>query len=408
VETITGIIKEIWNLFMAMSAYLVFGFLVAGIVRIFLKPEKIFKHLGNRGFSSILKAVLFGVPLPLCSCGVLPPAAGLYKSGAGKGATLAFLISTPTTGIDSILATYGLMGGIFMLFRILASVVIGFVAGIISDIFSGKQDRSVIKQVPAVNERLSGAWIKEVLRYGFGEIYQSTARWIFLGVIMGGLISYLVPEQILSMYSSNRWMTYLIMLVVGLPLYVCATGSIPIAASLAAKGISPGACLVFLIAGPATNTVTMFFVGKTLGKKQLAIYLGSIVIGAVLFGLLLDKLSFSFNVGIHPLHHSHNKLMETLSLMSSLILIGVFFVSIFNQTKTKFLKTKGNFCFVYKVPDISCQGCVRNIKNILLSENGIRSVKVDIKNKQVRICADFNDQKKLKQLLAQAGYPVSE
>jgi len=406
VETLTGIIKEIWNLFMAMSVYLVFGFLVAGIVSVFLKPEKIFRHFGNSGFSSILKAVLFGVPLPLCSCGVLPPAAGLYKSGASKGSTLAFLISTPTTGIDSIIATYGLMGGIFMILRILASVVIGIVAGIVSDIFSGEKDTAFVKQVPEISCSSSGAWIKEALRFGFVEVYQSTARWIFLGVIIGGLISYLVPENILSMYAGNRWMTYLIMLVVGLPLYVCATGSIPIAASLAAKGISPGACLVFLIAGPATNTVTMLFVGKTLGKKHLIIYLVSIVLGALIFGLLLDNILINYNLSIQPFHHSHNKLFEVLSLVCSFVLIGISIVSVFTHMLST--RKKGSFCFVYNVPDISCQNCVRNIKNVLLTESGIKSVKVDVKSKKVTICADFNDDKKLKQLLDQAGYPASE
>jgi len=227
-----------------MSPYLLVGFIVAGFLSFFIKKEIIFRHLGKPGFLSVFKAVLFGVPLPICSCGVIPPAATLHKSGASNGSVVAFLISTPTTGIDSIIATYGLLGGIFMFFRLAASVFIGLIAGIIIDVF---QKNEKISKKTDFQRDFSCQELTplEGLKYAFTELYASVAKWIFWGVLIGGAISYLVPDGFLSGKIGSRYLEYFFMLAAGIPLYVCATGSIPIVASLIAKGMSAGAGLIF-------------------------------------------------------------------------------------------------------------------------------------------------------------------
>ncbi|MCM8788237.1 MAG: permease [Candidatus Omnitrophica bacterium] len=404
---IFGIIKEAWNLFLQMSFYLALGFVVSGIISAFFKPETILKHLGRKGIVSVLKAVMLGVPLPLCSCGVLPPAATFYKSGASKGSVVAFLSSTPVTGIDSIFATYGLLGGLFMFCRIIASVLIGIVAGILVDIFS-KEKKSTERQGEQDNFSCSELTIIGRLKYAFTEIYGSIAKWIFWGVLIGGIISYLVPDQFLSVHLGNRYLTYFLMLIIGVPLYVCATGSIPIAASLIAKGISPGAALIFLITGPATNTVTMLFVAKTLGKKSFIIYTITIVIIAFLSAMGLDAIISNYGIRFFEIQHRHNNFL-LVSYISALILIGFAVSFMIDAARKKILlKKKYRYRFVFNVPEISCANCAKKIHNKISSVEGIKIVNVDVKKKRVEICSELSNKEEITRILASIGYPVSE
>lgn len=404
-DLIIGVIKETWILFLQMSFYLVLGFLVAGFIHILLKPQLVFRHLGEKGIPSILKAVLFGVPLPLCSCGVLPPAATLLKSGATKGSVIAFLISTPTTGIDSIFATYGLLGGIFTLFRIVISIIMGFIAGLFTDIFSKQEqqfDQDNLSKISCSETTVAG-----VFRYAFIELYGSIAKWIFWGVLVGGIITYLIPDEFVSGITVNRYLTYLLMLGVGIPLYVCAISSIPIAASLIFKGLSPGAGLIFLIAGPATNTVTMFFVAKTLGKKGFIIYLSTVITGAILSGFLLDTMVINYNINISEVFHRHRD-FSLLSYLSTFLLIGISINSIIVNVKRRIIPGKSKNCFIFNIPNISCVNCAKKIINNLGSLDGVKNVEVDVKKKKVRVCSEFDNKTKIKEKLDSIGYPVSE
>ncbi len=400
---IAGIIRESWYLFMKMSPYLLAGFVVAGFLNFFLKRDVIFRHLGKPGLFSVLKAVLFGVPLPLCSCGVIPPAATLYKSGASRGSVVAFLISTPTTGIDSIFATYGLLGGVFMIFRLAASVFIGLIAGFIVDIFPQKEQiskKEVQEDFYCEESTLIGN-----LKYAFTELYASVAKWIFWGVLIGGFISFFVPDDFFSGKIGNRNFEYIFMLVVGVPLYVCATGSIPIAASLIAKGMSPGAGLIFLITGPATNTVTMLFAGKTLGKRSFIVYIITVVSGSLVAGFILDMLLVNYHINLTESFHKHSD-FSVISYLASFILIVFGIKPFFHSVRAKFSK-QGN-CFDLVVPDISCNSCAERIKNKIGSMEGITGVSVDVKKKKVRICSTLDNREEIKNVLASIGYPVSE
>jgi len=294
---ILGILRESWNLLAEMAPYLIIGFIFAGILHVFISVQRIAKHLGGASFSSVLKATLFGIPLPLCSCGVIPAVASLRRSGASKGATLAFLISTPTTGVDSILATYSLLGPVFTLYRIAASFIAGLVAGLGANVFdrrsteeeSTKEPRCAVCGEPDDgHDHGFGARLRAMIAYSFGELVADIGKWLLIGILIGGVISYFLPAGLITTYLGSPILQMLVMLALSVPLYICATGSLPIAAALIMKGISPGAALVFLIAGPATNAVTVTVVSKTLGRRSLAIYLASIILVSIGMGLLFN------------------------------------------------------------------------------------------------------------------------
>ena len=299
-QALLGILRESWNLLAEMSPYLLAGFIFAGILHVFISVQRIARHLGRSSFSSVFKATLFGIPLPLCSCGVIPAVASLRKSGASRGATLAFLISTPTSGVDSILATYSLLGPVFTLYRIAASFVAGLVAGLGANIFDRRDE---VGDEPAKNQTCVVCGedatadghthnfttrMRAMIAYSFGELVAEVGKWLLIGILIGGVISYFLPTDLITTYLGSPILQMLIMLVLSIPLYICATGSLPIAAALIMKGISPGAALVFLIAGPATNAVTVTVVSKTLGRRSLAIYLASIILVSIGMGLLFN------------------------------------------------------------------------------------------------------------------------
>jgi uncharacterized membrane protein YraQ (UPF0718 family) len=290
-----AVIAESWGILVESAPYLIFGFLAAGILHGFISTEAVGRHLGAGRIGSVVKAALFGVPLPLCSCGVLPAALGLRKKGASKGATLSFLVSTPETGVDSIALTYALMDPLMTVFRPLAAFVTAVVAGVSENVF-GRETASTDRISPACGcsdetipeeasplERIRGG-----LRYAFTDLLGDLAPWLGAGLLLAGLISVLVPADFVETYLGEGLLPLFIMLAVGIPLYICATASTPIAAALVLKGLSPGAALVFLLAGPATNLASLTALTGTLGVGATVRYLVAISAGALGMGLALD------------------------------------------------------------------------------------------------------------------------
>ncbi len=282
-----------------MSPYLLVGYLTAGLIHAFVPTEVIYKHLSGRDFKSILKATLFGIPLPLCSCGVLPVAEHLKREGASKGSIVSFLLSTPTTGVDSILATYSLLRLPITVLRILAATTAGLLSGFLTNLLSKEEENIEASpqscccctgsscsthETPTKVDRL-----KEAIKYGFSTLTASTRKWILLGVLLGGVIATLLPQGVVNFLTTHN-LSYVAVLVIAMSMYVCATGSIPIAAALVSKGFPPGSVIIFLIAGPATNTVSIAFIKGRLGSKTLVLYLLTIVIVSVLFALIADAL----------------------------------------------------------------------------------------------------------------------
>lgn len=282
------------------SPYVLFGLFVSGLLQAFLDPRAIARHLGRGRIGSVVKAAALGIPLPLCSCGVLPAAASLRAQGATRGATTAFLISTPETGADSIAVSWALLDPLMTAARPVAAFFTATAAGIAENVLGGREPvRAPAKALAASGAALPGGpgdaigparRLGRGLSYAARELWGDLAPWYFLGVLLAGAVMGLMPEDFFERHIGSGLPAMLLLLAAGLPLYVCATASTPLAAALILKGVSPGAALVFLLAGPATNLATITVLLATLGKRATAVYLAAIVTCSLLFGMLVDLL----------------------------------------------------------------------------------------------------------------------
>jgi hypothetical protein len=337
-----GLIKEIWHTFSTAAPYILFGTFMAGFIHIFFDREKVVKHLGKPGFKSVFLAALFGIPLPLCSCGVLPTAMSLRKNGASKGATLSFLISTPETGVDSIFLSYALLDPLMTIFRPFAALITAIAAGVSENLF-GKKD----KPAPAPKEEKCVFCEKEghehdhtflskfihSMEYAFVDLLGDIALWLVIGISIGGVITYFAPASLIENYLGYGWPAMLLMLLIGIPLYICASASTPIAAALIAKGMSPGVALVFLLAGPATNTAGIITIAKFMGKRSVFIYLAAISACSIGLGFLLNYIYKIFHIDILTVlgKGSHSHLAHNAGLFAAPLLI----ILMINATRRK-------------------------------------------------------------------------
>lgn len=277
-----------------MSPYLLLGFLIAGILHVFI-PKKFYRrYLSNNNRLSILWAALLGIPLPLCSCGVIPTAIGLKNERASKGVVASFLIATPQTGIDSILATYSLMGFGFAIVRPAAALITGICGGILVNRFvpEDKDEQNTI----TTDKKEQGNRLWRVFRYAYFEMIQDIGLRLLIGLIIAALINVAIPDEFFLHFGSYPLLQMIVILIIAVPMYVCSTGSIPIAAALVMKGLSPGAALVMLIAGPAVNIASILVVRKSLGSRFTWIYLLTIVVFSILFGLLINAIGIGSDI----------------------------------------------------------------------------------------------------------------
>lgn len=275
-----------------MSPYLLFGFLVAGVLSVSLPSRFIAEHLGGRGVRAVFYAALVGVPLPLCSCGVIPVAAFLRQRGAGKGATTAFLISTPQTGVDSILVTYSVLGPIIAAFRPVVAFLSGLLGGAIVDLVEPVEPPGspTGSPPPAPVSDKPRRLVWQVFHHGFVTLPRDIGKSLVVGLVLAAAISYALPDDIfLHMPGGGSGVgAMLLMMLAGIPLYVCATASVPVAAALIAKGVSPGAAMVFLITGPASNMASVATIWRIMGRRPAVAYLASIAASALAAGFALD------------------------------------------------------------------------------------------------------------------------
>ena len=292
--------KEVLSLINEMSPYLLLGFFFAGVMHAFIPGMVYNRYLGGKGFKSVFYGALFGIPLPLCSCGVLPTAMSLRKQGASKGATASFLISTPETGVDSIIATYSVLGLPFAVIRPVAAFCNAIMGGWLINKFGDKDEVVPVdasaktccchhKQEETHHEGFLGK-MREALRFGFVEMIEDIGKWLVIGLVIAGLITVFVPDEFFALFRGNTQLSMLLVLCIAIPMYICATGSIPIAVALMMKGLTPGAALVLLMAGPACNMASILVINKTLDRKSLVLYLVSIITMAILWGHVVDYL----------------------------------------------------------------------------------------------------------------------
>ena len=291
------VLEACWNILAEASPYILFGFLAAGILKGLIPDSLVARHLGGNSKRSVIKASLFGIPLPLCSCGVIPAAIGLRRQGAGRGASAAFLVSTPESGVDSIAITYALLDPVMTILRPLAAFVTATVTGLLINLLPEEpaeervEGESVQPVAESAIEKMTMLQrIRDGLGYAFGELLKDIGGWLLAGIAVAGLIGYLVPDSFFTLLQGHYVLSMLAMLLVGIPLYICASASTPIAAALILKGLSPGAALVFLLAGPATNAATVTLVRRFWGRAATVVYLLSIAVCSLVLGGLTDLL----------------------------------------------------------------------------------------------------------------------
>jgi uncharacterized protein len=381
---------------------------LAGILHVLVPDGLIRKYLSGSGVGPVVRAAVIGIPLPLCSCGVIPVAQHLRKDGAGKGATATFLSATPSTGVDSIAATWGMLGPAFAGLRLAYAMVSGVLVGWAVEMAGSKEKSPVDAPVEscAVPSSKPATWrepgqiLSKAWEHGFGEILFSLRKWLSLGIVLGALLTWLLPQGLFDGWLSNRVLSYGAMLLASGPLYVCATGSIPIAASLVAKGLSPGAALVFLAVGPATNTATLAFVGSALGRKALFAYLGVMVATAVGAGVLVDWLGA---VGAIPhiqgVCHTHLAWWQNASaVFLLLVMFRDFRLPKFRKPSIQEASMK------FSIPSISCGNCARHVTKALEPVAGVQEVSVDVASKVATVTGTA-DSAALIAALAAAEYP---
>lgn len=415
IDLINDYLVALWDLTLEMSPYLLLGFLIAGILFIYFPKEKITKYLGKNNFRSILNAALIGVPLPLCSCGVIPTGISFYKNGASKGSSVSFLISTPQTGVDSILATYSLLGLPLAIIRPIIALVTGVIGGLVTNSVE-KRDLLSTNTTPVekiAETPVKGNRLKKMMHYAFVEFLQDISKWLIIGLLLAALMAVIIPDDFFTTYLGNEYLSMLIVLIASIPLYVCATGSVPIAAVLLMKGLSPGAAIVFLMAGPATNAATITVIGKVLGRKTLMSYLISIIGGAIIFGVLVNEFLprewfTSYIVQVQDGHGSH-LLPHWMKVASSILLI----LLLLNGYLQKYLGRKNiskskEFNDMpektVKVTGMTCNHCKANVENNLSAISGIDSIEVDLESGKVKLTGDDINLTQVKDKVESIGY----
>ena len=288
-EILLEILTHTWAVLGEMAPWVLGGFLIAGVLSLWLNARVVREHFGGGRFSAILKAVALGVPLPVCSCGVIPLGASLRKHGAGKGPTAAFLMSTPQTGVDSIAVTYGMMGGLFAIFRPLAALVSGILCGFAVEALDGDEPTTTTLVDPEI-EPETRPWWTRVMHNGFVVLPRSVGGALVIGALVSAAVMALVPENYIAEKISSPLLQMVLTLAFGIPMYICSTAAVPFALGLMAAGLSPGAAMAFLIGGPGVSASTLMAVWRLMGFRTMVVYASVLALCAIGFGLLVNAL----------------------------------------------------------------------------------------------------------------------
>ncbi len=389
-----------------MSPYLLLGFLIAGILHVFVPSGFYTKYLSKENKWAVVYAALLGVPLPLCSCGVIPMAIGLRNEKASKGAVASFLIATPQTGIDSILATFSLMGLGFAIVRPVAALVTGICGGFLVNRLVSEDDEVV---APSASCRVeTGSRIWRVLRYAYFDMMKNIGGRLLVGLLVAALIQVAVPDEFFLTFGNQPLLQMLVILLVAVPMYICSTGSIPVAAALIMKGLSPGAALVMLMAGPAVNLASILVVRKALGRRFTWIYLLVIVVFSVLFGLLVNAIGLTLPASaLEAAHHSHaaGAVMPPLfKVVCAVVLTVLILIALVMKLFERFShKAVDPDTAVYSVEGMHCSHCEAAVVRAVEDIPGVESAKASASRKQLTIKGPASSEA-IREAVEKAGY----
>lgn len=455
VEILEKFVWQFVTLFSEMAPFLLLGFLLAGILHVWVPNHLYVPKISKTNFKSVLWSALFGIPLPICSCGVIPTSIALRKEGASKGASVSFLISTPATGVDSILATYSLLGGPFAILRPVAAFVTAMLGGLFTNVVTKNEPETGVAVVGETHEphhehehcdcdgdhcscgqdhdedhskKSFVQKVRETLEYGFVNMIGDVSKWLIIGLLLGALIAAFVPDDFFLFLHEYPLLCMVVVLVLAMPMYTCATGSIPLALALVEKGITPGAALVLLMAGPATSFASMLVVGKAFGKRTLAAYLTSIALGALFFGFIIDTFFMdTFLASMLP-HasaecHGHGALGVLDYICAGLFALLIVYAKFAHKgcgghdehhhhegechCNGHHHEHEEPVVVTYRVLGMSCSHCKACVEKATLRLDGVLSAEADVANKELRVQwhgDDDVDETALKNAVEEAGF----
>ncbi len=395
-------IESMWNVLLELAPWLLLGTVVASGIHVLLPVDFLKRHFSGR--SGVLKAVGLGVPLPLCSCGVIPVGLGMKSSGGSDGAVVGFLISTPQTGVDSILVSASFLGWPFAVFKLISAAVMGLLGGWLTD-WLGNSETPVPQAEQERQENRSPRGFSEFFSYS-EMLLHSLWAWLLIGIVASAAISAFVPSDAFQSLSAYGGLTAMfVTLLIAIPLYVCATASVPIAAALVASGMPTGAVLVFLMAGPATNVATLGAVYRTLGRRPLAIYLATVILGSILCGWAFDSILDPGGAGMRH-DHSVNAWWHVASAILLLTWIVRFALQDLLRLKNRLFPARAHSqgpSISFEVQGMTCQGCVAKLEKTLTGDAGVESATVTLQPGRVVIWGEISENHARK-LVEQAGF----
>ena len=403
-------LHEAWSVCLQLAPWLLLGALVAGLLHALLPRDFVSRHLGNTHVSSVLKAVLLGIPLPLCSCGVIPAALGLRRDGASKGASIGFMIATPQTGLDSILVSAAFLGWPFAFFKVACALVTGLIGGVATNSVA-HDDSGVLPKVATTRHgRATSGHLRALLDYAVNDLLGLIWRWLVAGILVSAAITTWIPDAFFTdTVLTGGLVGLLIVLAASLPLYVCATSSVPIAAALVASGMSPGAAIVFLMAGPASNIATIGAVHRGFGARALAVYLLTLAAGSVACGLLFDSLLAGASGGADAIH-DHGGGTHPLRFAVTIVFLACLGYLALRDLQRWWQRPsprdEGDM-LTLEVHGMHCQGCARKVTGILEQQDGITRAFVDVASGSATVHGSPVNLDALLVSLDDAGYPSS-
>jgi uncharacterized membrane protein YraQ (UPF0718 family)/copper chaperone CopZ len=400
-------LNEIFHLFVMMAPFLMLGFLISGVLFLITSKEMVARNIGKPGILSILKASLLGVPMPLCSCGVIPVSSSLYNRGASKASTLSFLISTPQTGVDSIFITYSMLGLPFAICRPIIALITGTIGGIITEMLTENDVQSQSKIAHKHNKKT----IIDGLNYAMFTLPKDIAWPLIKGILLAGLVTLILPNNFFSNYGLTGIIGLVAIALVSIPMYTCATASVPFAAALMHAGAEPGVAFVFLMAGPATNVATITVIKKILGRKVVSIYLGVIFIGSIFFGLIINQFININSIPVMKHHAHHMDHLNFITISSSIVLFILCMIAISDLFKSKNsttsnLVSNGDVSLIVK--GMTCNHCKETVHEAIINCKNIDKATIDLTSGRVEIYGKNINSTEIIEAITKVGFSIGK
>jgi len=398
-------LNEIFHLFVMMAPFLMLGFLISGILFLITSKEMVARNIGKPGLLSIFKASILGVPMPLCSCGVIPVSSSLYNRGASKASTLSFLISTPQTGVDSIFITYSMLGLPFAICRPIIALITGTIGGLITEMLTEADVQSQSK----IDHTHSKKTILDGFKYALFILPKDIAWPLIKGILLAGLVTLILPNNFFSDYGLTGIIGLVAIALVSIPMYTCATASVPFAAALMHAGAEPGVAFVFLMAGPATNVATITVIKKILGQKVVTIYLGVIFVGSITFGLLINKFIDISSIPVINEHVHNMNHLDFISILSSLalfVLCAIAIFDLFKKSDISNLVSNGDLSLVVK--GMTCNHCKETVHEAIINCEGVDKTNIDLASGNVEIYGKNINSKKIIDSITNVGFSIGK